>query len=270
MAIVYNEWSVQSQFFPLFLLAGMIIWPPVLTSGTDRSGDSSELSRSKLSASVFEKLLTFILGGHWKEGERIPPERELSQELGVGRPSLREALKALELIGMIECRVGDGTFVCERSTFLSRPLLWAITGSGMTNVDELVESRLVLECEIAAFAAARATPEEVALVEAEVQRMRRGSASADSLMDADMKFHMGIAAAAHNQILLNAVQMIRSLMRQWMLVTLHVPGVGAKVFTQHHAIVDCVRAKDAVGARGAMREHLEEMGGLLIRIKSCV
>ena len=233
----------------------MITLPPVILSGAERD-HSGELSRNKLSASVFEKLLTFILGGHWNEGERIPPERELSQELGVGRPSLREALKALELIGMIECRVGDGTFVCERSTFLSRPLLWAITGSGLTRVDELVESRLVLECEIAAFAASRATPGELALIEAEVHRMRRGSASADVLMDADMKFHMGIAVASHNQLLLNAVQMIRSLMQQWMLVTLHVPGVGVKVFAQHEAIVACVRAGDAAGARSAMRSHL--------------
>lgn len=242
----------------------------MLPSGIDRGDEYGELSRSKLSASVFEKLLALILRGQWKEGDRIPPERELSQELGVGRASLREALKALELIGMIDCRIGDGTFVCERSTFLSRPLLWAITGSAMTRVDELVESRLVLECEIAAFAAARGTDGDVALIDAEVRRMRRGSAAAEVLMDADMKFHMGIAAAAHNQILLNAVQMIRSLMQQWMLVTLHVPGVGAKVCAQHEAILDCIRAKDTAGARDAMRSHLEDMGGLLIRIKSCV
>lgn len=246
----------------------MIFFPPVLTASADRR--DQDVSRSKVSAAVFERLLVLILGGQWKEGERIPPERELSQELGVGRASLREALKALELIGMIDCRVGDGTFVCDRSTFLSRPLLWAITGSGMTRVDELVESRLVLECEIAAFAADRATASDVGSIEAQVQRMRRGVASADLLMDADMRFHMGIAAAAHNQILLNAVQMIRSLMQQWMLVTLHVPGVGAKVHAQHQAIVDCIRAKDAAGARETMRSHLEEMGGLLIRIKSCV
>jgi len=68
--------------------------------------------------------------------------------------------------------------------------------------------------------------------------------------------------------LFNAVQMIRSLMQQWMLVTLHVPGVGDKVLVQHAAILLSIRAKDADGARTAMRSHLEEMGGLLIRIRS--
>jgi len=223
--------------------------------------------RGKTTA-VFQKLLSLLLTDQWKEGDRIRPERELCQELGVGRASLREALKALELIGMIDSRVGDGTFVCQHSSFLSRPLLWAITGNGMTRVDELVESRLVMECEIAAFAAARATAEDIASIEQEVVRIGRSLDDADVMLDADLKFHLAIAKAGHNQILFNAVQMIRSLMQQWMLVTLHVPGVGDKVLVQHDAILRRIQAKDADGARAAMRSHLEEMGGLLIRIRS--
>jgi GntR family transcriptional repressor for pyruvate dehydrogenase complex len=228
-------------------------------------GEASRITRS---ASVFEKLLTLILSGEWKEGDRIHPERELSQELGVGRASLREALKALELIGMIDSRVGDGTFVCERSTFLSRPLLWAITGNSTTRVDELVESRLVLECEMSVFAAARATSEDLDSIEEGVRLMQAGLGDATVLLESDLKFHLAIAKAAHNQVLLNAVQMIRSLMRQWMLVTLHVPGVEQKVLAQHRDILSAIRAKNAADAREAMRVHLEEMGGLLIRIKS--
>lgn len=198
----------------------------------------------------------------------MAPERELCQDLGVGRASLREGLKALELIGMIECRVGDGTFVCDRNTFLARPLLWAITGNSLTRVDELVESRLVIECEIAAFAAARATLEDIGSIEREVTRMDAALGNPGVLLERDLQFHMSLAAAAHNQILLNAVQMIRSLMQQWMLVTLHVPGVDCRVLSQHETILRQIRAKDPAGARDAMRSHLEEMGGLLIRIKS--
>jgi GntR family transcriptional repressor for pyruvate dehydrogenase complex len=239
--------------------------PPSKRVPKELSHESSRITRS---ASVFEKLLSLILNGHWKEGDRISPERELSQELGVGRASLREALKALELIGMIDSRVGDGTFVCERSTFLSRPLLWAITGNSTTRVDELVESRLVLECEMAAFAAERATAGDLKPIEEGVRSMEAGLGNATILLESDLKFHMAIAQAAHNQVLLNAVQMIRSLMREWMLITLHVPGVGKKVLSQHQSILAAIRAKDAAAARNAMRSHLEEMGGLLIRIKS--
>ncbi|HMJ62908.1 MAG TPA: FadR/GntR family transcriptional regulator [Bryobacteraceae bacterium] len=242
--------------------------PHAVPSSKQKAKSPPDASRVTRSTSVFEKLLSLILRGEWKEGERIHPERELSHELGVGRASLREALKALELIGMIESRVGDGTFVCERSTFLSRPLLWAITGNGTTRVDELVESRLVLECEMAAFAATRANSDDLNAIEEGVRLMQAGLGNPTALLESDLKFHLAIAKAAHNQILLNAVQMIRSLMRQWMLVTLHVPGVEKQVLSQHRQILNAIRAKDAQLARNSMRLHLEEMGGLLIRIKS--
>ena len=214
-----------------------------------------------------EKLLSLVLSGEWKAGDRILPERELSHELGVGRAALREALKALELIGMIDSRVGDGTFVCDRLMFLSRPLLWAIVGDRMTDIDELVESRLVLECEIAAFAALRSTQEDIAAIEAQLVRMKTGMDDANVLLDTDLQFHLAIAQAGHNLILFNAVQMIRSLMYQWMLVTLHVPGVGGRVLAQHETILEAIRNRNPEAAREAMRGHLGEMGGLLVRMR---
>ena len=225
-------------------------------------------SGNTVAASVFERLLSAIVSGQWKPADRIPPERDLSQQLGVGRASLREALKALELIGMIESRVGDGTFVCGRSEFLSRPLLWAITGSSLVNVNEIVESRVVLEGETAAFAAQRATAEDLVSIEKHLELFDASRADADLLLEADLRFHLGIANAAHNQILFNAVQMIRNLMRQWMLVTLHVPGLAPKVSVQHRAIFEAVRSGDAQGSREAMYAHLKDMGSMLVRIRS--
>src|ERR1700687_1535993 len=99
------------------------------------------LTRTTLTADIYRKLVGQIIRNVWMPGERIPPERQLGQLLGVGRASLREALKALEIMGLIETRLGDGTYVCQRSEFLSRPLLWAITSSSETEVHELVEAR---------------------------------------------------------------------------------------------------------------------------------
>src|SRR5919205_4577340 len=87
------------------------------------------VKRTTLTRDVCIKLIGHLIRGDWSTGDRLPPERELCQQLGVGRASLREALKALEIMGMIETRLGEGTFVCARSEFLSRPLLWAIAGS---------------------------------------------------------------------------------------------------------------------------------------------
>src|SRR6202162_4234038 len=94
------------------------------------------IARTTLTADICRKLVSHLIRGDWSEGERILPERELCLQLGVGRASLREALKALEIMGMIETRLGDGTFVCRRSEFLSRPLLWAITGSDYSEAEE--------------------------------------------------------------------------------------------------------------------------------------
>lgn len=216
-------------------------------------------------AAVFEQLLGYIVGGEWKEGQRILPERELCQQLGVARPSLREALKALEIMGLVDSRVGAGTFVRKRADFLSRPLLWAIAGSSSAGADELVESRLVLEGELAGFAAERATDADLAEIK---QGLHSLDAKPNEVLEFDLKFHLAIAVAAHNQVLLNAVLMIRNLIQQWMLVTLQVPGIIEKVLAQHASILECIVARDSKAARDHMRSHLSEMGGLLLEIES--
>src|SRR5690349_24903745 len=117
------------------------------------------VTRTTLTADICRKMVSHLIRGDWAAGERIPAERELCQQLGVGRASLREALKALEIMGMIETRLGDGTYVCRRSDFLSRPLLLAITTSSPAEAYELVQARKVIEVELAGLAAEHAAPE---------------------------------------------------------------------------------------------------------------
>src|ERR1700684_4289409 len=107
------------------------------------------IARTTLTAAAFEQLISYVVKGSWKAGDRIPPERELCQQLGIARTSLREALKAMELVGMLDSRVGDGTFVCERTQFLSRPLLWAFAGADHLELREIMEARTLLEKDLA-------------------------------------------------------------------------------------------------------------------------
>jgi len=111
-----------------------------------------QVVRTTLTDDVCRKLAAQLVSGHWKEGDRFPSERDLGQLLGVGRASLREALKALEILGMIESRAGNGTFVCHRSQFLSGPLLWSIAGNDPSQAHELIETRRLLEGELASLA----------------------------------------------------------------------------------------------------------------------
>ena len=231
-----------------------------------RTMDFKPIAKTTLTESVFEKLVTSLLQGPWEAGDRIPPERELCQQLGIGRASLREALKALELIGMLECRVGDGTFVLPRSEFLSRPLLWAITGTDKAELRDIVEARRVLEGEIAALAAERATTEEADEIGAAVEDLRAGLAEPVKALEADMRFHLAMAKAAHNEILFNAVQLLRNLMGQWLLLKLRMPQASVKVLQQHEAIYTAIRHRDPLRARAEMLQHLTEMGQLLIQV----
>ena len=223
--------------------------------------------RTTLTADVCRKLAAHLVKGDWKVGERIPSERELGRLLGVGRASLREALKALEIMGMIESRVGEGTFVCHRSEFLSRPLLWSITGSDQTQVNELIEARRLMEGELTALAAERRTREDLADIEKYLSRMEGALDSVESFRDADLEFHAAIWAAAHNRLLLNAAQLIRNLLREWSGETLRLPGTAAEALRQHKSIFQAISDQNKEGARSAMDQHLDAMAKLLFKVR---
>lgn len=172
------------------------------------------VARTTLTADISRKMVAHLIRGDWAEGERIPPERELCLQLGVGRASLREALKALDIMGMIETWLGDGACVCAKSEFLSRPLLWAITGSAQTESQELVEARKLIEVELAGLAAERATSEDLQSIETYLTVMQTARENHQAFHQADVSFHLAIGKAAHNRILLNALQLIRNLMQQ--------------------------------------------------------
>jgi GntR family transcriptional repressor for pyruvate dehydrogenase complex len=216
------------------------------------------LPRTTLTASAFEQLLSYVVGGSWKPGDRIPPERELCQQLGIARTSLREALKAMELVGMLDSRVGDGTFVCPRSEFLSRPLLWAFTGTDHEELQEIMEARTIIEENLAGLAAERGTEDQVAAIGQAVQQMRDSIARGDSILEADMAFHLAVSAAAQNGVLQNAVRLLRNLMRQWIYYKLLMPDVAPTVLNRHVAIYRAIACRRPGAARKAMRLHLEE------------
>jgi GntR family transcriptional repressor for pyruvate dehydrogenase complex len=224
------------------------------------------LSRTTLTESAFEQLISYVVKGTWKPGDRIPAERDLCQQLGIARTSLREALKAMELVGMLDSRVGDGTFVCHRSEFLSRPLLWAFTGSDHEELHDIMEARTIIEENLAGLAAQRGTEEEIANIGSTVQLMRDSMARGDSILDADLAFHLAIAAAAHNELLQNAVQLLRNLTRQWIQFKLLMPDVPQKVLKRHEAIYRAILQRKAAAARSAMRLHLEETMNLVNKV----
>jgi GntR family transcriptional repressor for pyruvate dehydrogenase complex len=238
-----------------------------MTAPANDSAFLTPIRPTTRTSDVCRKLIAHLMRGDWREGDRMPSERELCQRLGVGRASLREALKALEIMGMVESRVGEGTFVLERSAFFSRPLMFAITGGTYDEVESIIEARQTIEAALAGFAAERATPSDLEEIRKYLDQMREAVTNAGTFLEADLSFHLAVAQAGHNQILLNAVQMLRNLMREWIAETMQVKGTLPQAVEQHERIFDAISQRDKDAARKAMTEHLEVMGTRLIKVK---
>jgi GntR family transcriptional repressor for pyruvate dehydrogenase complex len=164
---------------------------------------------------------------------------------------------------MIESRSG-GTFVCKRSEFLSRPLLWAIAGSAQTDTYQLLEARIAIELELVDLAAQRATSQDLDAISTQLHVMETALQGAPFL-EADLAFHIAVGQAAHNDILLNALLLIRNLIHQWIERTLKLEGIASQALEQHRAIHRAIAAKDRDSARTAMRNHLDVTASLLMQ-----
>jgi GntR family transcriptional regulator, transcriptional repressor for pyruvate dehydrogenase complex len=217
------------------------------------------ITRTTLTADICRQMITHLIRGVWEEGEKIPAERDLCQQLGVGRASLREALKALEIMGMIETRLGDGTYVCKRTDFFSRPLLWAIVSGSEADARELVEARILIEVELAGLAAERANLEDIRRLCELLDRMVKAKKNPQEFVQADVDFHLEIARAASNSILMNALQLIRNLLQRWILSAVAIKGVPEKACAQHRRLLEAIKSGDDAGARKEMRKHLRDM-----------
>lgn len=224
------------------------------------------IQRTTLTEAAFEQLISQVVNGNWKPGDRIPPERDLCQQLGIARTSLREALKAMELVGMLNSRVGDGTFVCPRSEFLSRPLLWAFTGMDHDELHDIMEARMIIEENLAGLAAERGSVAQIARIAEAVQLMRDSIARDESILEADMAFHLAVSTAAQNEVLRNAVQLLRNLMRQGIYYKLLIPNIAEAILKGHVAIYAAIARRSPVAARRAMRRHLGETTTLVTRL----
>lgn len=224
--------------------------------------------RTTLTADICRKMVGQLIRGNWAEGEKIPAERELSKKLGVGRASLREALKALEIMGMIETRLGDGTYVCKRSDFFSRPLLWAIAGSSEADARELIEARTVIEVELAGLAAEHATAANLKEIGEHLDRMVKAKKKPEEFVRADVDFHLAIGRAASNSILMNALHLIRNLLHEWIMGAVGAKGVPDKACAQHRRLLAAIQSQDRAVARKEMRKHLQDMAAFVPRHRS--
>jgi GntR family transcriptional repressor for pyruvate dehydrogenase complex len=217
------------------------------------------ITKNTISDIIVEKLISYISLTGLKPGDRLPAERDLIVRLGVSRSSLREAIKVLKILGIITVSAGEGMFVGEGDiSELAKPLSWSLMMSH-SSLHEVMEARRILEVDIAGLAAQRATVDQVMRIEDELVALQK-SAAHPSKYNTDLKFHLAVARAANNRMLLYTNITYHNLLRT--LLT----AMGRPLIQKSHihhelekelpAIYEAIRKKDSHAARQAMSTHL--------------
>ena len=206
---------------------------------------------------VARRLLDLFTGGSIPPGTRLPPERQLSATLGVGRSAVREALAALEILGIVDVRSGSGTYLRgTASDLLPQTLRWGLL-IGEQQTEELLQLRSGLEIYVARLAAARS---EVADLDAIAQPLARMRESIDgdlrSFARADLDFHHALATAADNSMLIDLLHVALSLLRVYADRAVHNAEAALVATEEHEAVFAAVRAGDEDGAASAMAVHM--------------
>ncbi|MBI5585901.1 MAG: FadR family transcriptional regulator [Deltaproteobacteria bacterium] len=214
----------------------------------------------RMSDQVFEQLKDLIFRGQLKPGERLLTERELAQELGVSRPTIREAINKLVAMHLLEHRQGQGTFVNPPTTGADKNPLAALLNGQDASLMDLLEIRLGLECNAVALAARRATEEDVREIEKCVQEMAAAVRAGNLGSDADITFHMALAYASKNIVQIHIMKSLYDLLFhgiQENLQHLYTEPINLdKVLRQHTDILNAIRKRDPDEAYAAMKRHI--------------
>jgi GntR family transcriptional repressor for pyruvate dehydrogenase complex len=214
----------------------------------------------RMSDQVFDQLKDLIFRGHLKPGERLMTERELAQNLGVSRPTVREAINKLVAMHLLEHRQGQGTFVNPPNAGADKNPLAAVINGQDASLMDLLEVRLGLECNAVALAARRATEEDVREIEESVQAMAVAVGEGNLGSDADITFHMAIAYATKNIVQIHIMKSLYDLIFygiQENLQHLYSEPINLdKILQQHTDILDAIRQRDADEAYAAMKRHI--------------
>jgi GntR family transcriptional regulator, transcriptional repressor for pyruvate dehydrogenase complex len=216
----------------------------------------------RLYQEIVEQIRELMTGGELKPGDKLLSERDLAERLQVSRPSVREAIRSLELMGFVEIRRGGGTFVRDANADdIIRPLAMFLAVE-RSSLLEMFEVRRVFETAAARMAAERASPDEVSRMEAALETMRERLNARDSEKgeEADVDFHTTIAEATHNALLVRLFRTLSAEFTRAVSVARRelyaVQDNPAKLVAQHRRIYRAIKDQDPETAARAMREHL--------------
>jgi GntR family transcriptional regulator, transcriptional repressor for pyruvate dehydrogenase complex len=243
--------------------------PPGTSAGSPAVGgapmDIAPIKSTRIYEEIVRQIKAMIAEGRLKSGDQLPPERDLAEKFLVSRTSVREALRALESVGLIEIRPGEGTFVREVSVeSLVEPLALVLL-SQREMIGELFEARRLLEPTIAGLAARRATRDELIEMERILDEQAKAIAAGNTGLAQDAAFHAAIGTAAHNRAITRIVHAVMDLLGQSREESIGTPGRPTRSHEDHRRILDAIRTRDAATAERAMLDHVVAVEGLVLR-----
>ncbi len=222
------------------------------------------ISATSAVAEVTRRLLDWFTSGTLVPGARLPPERQLATSLEVGRSAVREALAALEVLGVVEVRPGSGTYLrSSTSELLPQTLSWGML-LGEPKTRELIGVRHGLEVQAARLAAATIDDEGVTTLGEHLRTMRAHRRDFEAFAAADLRFHQELAERAENALLDQMLQSVRSLIRVWVERAVNDPRHAQTTCTEHAVVVTALRSRDADAAARAMSTHMDSAGARLM------
>ena len=215
---------------------------------------------SRLYEQIVKQIEDSVLKGILKPGDQLPAERELAEQFGVSRTAVREAIKALSEKGLVESYSGRGTFITNGTSHAIRQSLDLIMKIGQAEGSaHLAEVRDILEPEIAALAALRAEDQHLETLREAVNVMDASKHDADAFIEADLDFHLALAEAAANPLILSLIDSIVGLLREQRMRIFQTDGGPERGQYHHRRILKAVENRDAEKARQCMRAHLKQV-----------
>jgi len=229
---------------------------------TVNSNDFRAVHKSRISEEIIEQVRDLITSGQIKPGDRLPAERELAQQLNVGRSTVREAIRVMESMGLLNVRAGEGTFLVAATGEVNADSVTKAFLQSWDNQHNFFEVRRVIEPDLAALTARRATPEQIEKMRAMLGEQEADIRRGGNGMQADTAFHYLLAQASGNEVLVRIMDGLMDRLRETRESALRTAGRPAQSLRQHRRILAAIEARDVKAAEKRMLEHLRVMEDL--------
>lgn len=216
------------------------------------------IRRNKLSDEIINQILASIRKGELKVGDKLPSETDLTEQLGVGRSSLREALRALSLVGIVNVRHGKGAYVnADPESLALYSLEWQDIKE-QQKVQEIIEARMHLEQIIVQLVIEKASEDDFHELRNRLRHMQSLRNERDAYIQADLAFHFALAKASHNSIILGFYHNVRHIMRTWLERTMpRIRRQDRNITEQQHSdLLEAIEARDLTKAQMVIRRHI--------------